>query len=118
MTFSKPATLGDRFAAGAFGLFTGACYGLVLAAIIALIGTSFPIRVIAIASVVFGAFGFIFGSLVEEAFIGLLHFVWGLVVGWFGTPEVLDAEDLNDHFRGFLLLGFGIGIVLYVWSYL
>ena len=115
MTTRPPTSVLDRCLSGAFGALTGGCYGLVLAWIVSFFGSSFPFRLVTISTVVFSVIGLAWGRIVEDAFVALAHFIWGLLRPGWGVFDVSESEDSSGLLSACVLLGTGTGVVMLVW---
>ncbi len=110
-------TLGNRLAYAVFGALTGAAYGCLIAIGVYLVTEVGHKDIIAWSAVVFAVLGFFFGNFIIEALLSLIHFLWGLACALTEQARPMEESSATGHLRSFMLLGFGTGMVLLLWSY-
>lgn len=108
----SPLTLIDRFIFMFFGALIGVVYGALIAIAATYAGADWHPQIVAWSAGVFGVLGFVSGSLVGEAFLVLLHFVWGLLSGFAYRQPAEDEAGKQGYLSAVLFVGFGTGLVL------
>ena len=101
------------------GAFAGSFWGLLMASAIFLLTEVWHPDLVGWSAAVFGVIGFLFSNFAFEAVLALIHFLWGILVG-FASAETFSGPDRygeKGYLRSVLLLGFGTGIVLSIWLY-
>lgn len=102
------------------GALAGAAWGLLIAFAVFAISSDWHPGIVGGASVVFALIGLFFGNLAFEAFLALIHFLWGVLNGlaFLELHGRTHTEDSQGHLRGFMLLGVGTGVALLIglWS--
>lgn len=115
---SEPdTTLIDRIAFSFFGGLTGAAYGALITLAIYIATEQGHPNIISWSAGVFACLGFFFGNFIAEAFLALIHFLWGLFCALTEQARPIEDNSAQGHLRSFLLLGFGTGLMLLLWSY-
>ena len=96
-----------------FGAVTGAIYGLVLAGLSAAFFTGeFSPSIVKWTTLLFGIVGVFSGNVIAEAFLGLLHFLWGLFNGMMDEADC-GAERVKEPFmRALTIVGIVTGLAL------
>lgn len=106
--------MAERFFDAGVGALAGAAWGLLIAfAVFAISGDWHP-GIVGGSSGVFAFIGLFFGNLAFEAFLSLIHFLWGVLNGlafWEASGRI-HTQDSQGHLRGFMLLGVGTGFAL------
>ena len=97
---------------------TGAGYGVILWVAAFFITEQSHSNIIGWSAAVFACFGFFYGNFAMEAFLALLHLIWGFLNGVTENEQAIRESGAQSHLRAFLLVGFCIGIVLAIWSYI
>lgn len=110
-------TLGERLAYAVFGALTGAAYGCLIALVVFLVTKVGHESIVVWSAAVFSVLGFFFGNFIIEALLSLLHFLWGLACALTEQARPIEESTASGHLRSFMLLGFGTGVVLLLWSY-
>lgn len=112
--------MAERLFDAGVGAAAGAAWGLLIAFAVFAISREWHPGIVGSTSGVFALVGLFFGNLAIEAFLALLHFLWGVLNGlalWESSGRV-HTEDSQGHQRGFMLLGVGTGVALMIglWS--
>ena len=109
---APPLTLIDRLIFLCFGALIGVVYGALMAlATVFAVGVWHP-QIVSWSVGVFAVLGFISGGFVGEAFLLLLHFVWGLLSGFAFRQIDHDEAPQAGYLGAVLFIGFGTGLVL------
>lgn len=96
------------------GAVAGAAWGLLIAFAVFAFSREWHPGIVGSSSGVFALIGLFFGNLAFEAFLSLIHFLWGVLNGlalWESSGRI-HSEDSRGHLRGFMLLGVGTGFAL------
>lgn len=112
--------MAERLFDAGVGAVAGAAWGLLIAFAVFALSREWHPGIIGSTSGVFALIGLFFGNLAFEAFLALIHFLWGVLNGlaqWESSGRV-HTEDSQGHLRGFMLLGVGTGVALLIglWS--
>jgi hypothetical protein len=108
-------TLLERTFFAILGGLTGAIYGLLVAILIAAVVTNnFSPTIVGWSAVSFAVIGIFYGNVVGEAFIALLHFLWGLINGLAENADFACERDTKNYLRTFALIGLGTGFILII----
>ena len=114
MRSGRPDTFWERIFFALLGLATGAFYGLMLAGIIYAFTGRFPSAAVSWSAYGFAALGGVYGNVVGEAFIGTLHFIWGLMQGVTFTAPAGEDLDKPKHLHALMLLGLMTGLIIVI----
>ena len=112
MKHESEDTFTDRLVTLILGGFCGLIYGFVIAALIALVTKQFTGSVVVWSAGVFALVGFVYGNIIIEAFLGLLHFFVGLANGAARNDRFEPEQKSGAHLRAFALVGFFTGLIL------
>lgn len=114
MPHKTKLTLIDRVAFAFFGGLTGAAYGVLISLVLYFAAKTWYPDTIGWSAAVFGCLGFFFGNLIGEAFLALVHFVWGLIQGLSWEARPIEDGSAKGYLRAFMFIGFGTGLVLLI----
>ncbi|WP_137937363.1 hypothetical protein [Chitinivorax sp. B] len=107
-----------RIGTACLGLLAGLIYGVILAgAAFLIVGGPFSGTIIFWAALVSMIIGFIWGNLVGEALLALMHFLMGLASG-LDEHDRMPLPDATGYLRVIGILGFVAGLALgfaYYW---
>lgn len=105
-------TLIDRTIFLCFGAVIGLIYGALMAVATFFTSEIWAPQIVSWSTGVFAVLGFISGGFVGEAFLLLIHLLWGLLSGY-AMRQPNDDEVVNKGYLGaILLIGFGTGLAL------
>ena len=106
----------ERLAFALIGGLCGAVYGALIALAVFLITEVGHPALIGWSVAVFAGLGFFFGNFMLDVLLAFLHVVWGVLCAF--SDKGYHPQDAGEgaHLRSFLLLGFGTGTVLMLWS--
>lgn len=109
---SPALTLIDRFIFSFFGALIGLVYGGVIAVAATFAVGAWHPQIVAWSVGVFAVLGFVSGDFVGEAFLLLLHFVWGLLSGFAYREPGEDEAGKKGYLSAVLFIGFATGLVM------
>ena len=118
MDESDESTLPVKIFALLLGFVTGAVYGLA----ILLLGSyffdyHFDLSIIFWSAIVFAVVGVLKGNIIFEAFLIMLHFIWGFINGDpkpFQGYDNLKSTEPEDYFRIVMWIGFATALAIHL----
>jgi MFS family permease len=111
-------TLIERVLTMILGGFCGLVYGFLIAVLVGLVTDQFSGRIVGWSTGVFAVAGFVYGNIIMEALLGLLHFFVGLANGLTENERFEPEREAEPHLRAFALVGFFTGLIILVAVYL
>ncbi len=105
-------TLIDRVIFLCFGALIGLIYGALIAVATFFTSEIWTPQLISWFTGVFAVLGFISGGFVGEAFLLLIHLLWGLLSGFAMRQPSDDEVESKGYLGAILLVGFGTGLAL------